>query len=78
MQSAWQSFFVPILMLVDFHKNWHTNISISLKNNKIYLQVHYIVVRFVQISMAYYNWNVYRARQQGVCCTALGGFALHK
>ena len=52
MKSAWQSFFVPILMLVDFHKNWHTNISISLKNNKIYLQVHYIVVRFVQISMA--------------------------
>ena len=37
-------FFVPILMLVDFHKNWHTNISISLKNNKIYLQSRYIVV----------------------------------
>lgn len=52
MQSAWQSFFVPILMLVDFHKNWHANISISHKNNKISLQVRYIVVRFVQISMA--------------------------
>ncbi len=52
MQSTRQSFFVPILMLVDFHKNWHTNISISHKNNKIYLQVRYIVVRFVQISMA--------------------------
>ena len=51
-QQARQSFFVPILMLVDFHKNWHTNISISHKNNKIYLQARYIVVRFVQISMA--------------------------
>ena len=51
MQSAWQSFSVPILMLVDFHKNWHTNMSISHKNNKIYLQARYIVVRFVQISM---------------------------
>lgn len=52
MHSARQSFFVPILMLVDFHKNWHTNMSISHKNNKICLQMHCIVVRFVQISMA--------------------------
>ena len=52
MQSARQSFFAPILMLVDFHKNWNTNISILPKNNKIYLQVRCVVVRFVQISMA--------------------------
>lgn len=38
MHSARQSFFVPIPMLVDFHKNWHTNISTSLKSDKIYLQ----------------------------------------
>ena len=45
-------FLCPFSCFVDFHKNWHTNISISHKNNKIYLQVRYIVVRFVQISMA--------------------------
>lgn len=78
MQSARQSFFVPILMLVDFHKNWHANISISHKNNKISLQTRYIVVRFAQIPTARYCRNVRWARQQGVCCTALGGFVLHK
>lgn len=30
--------FCARLTLVDFHKNWHTNISILLKSDKIYLQ----------------------------------------
>ena len=78
MQSARQSFFVPILMLVDFHKNWHTNISILLKSDKIYLQSIGFVIRFAQIPTARYCRNVRWARQQGVCCTASGGFVLHK
>ena len=71
-------FLCPFSCLLIFTRTGILIYQFCSKNNKIYLQVHYIVVRFVQIPMAYYNWNVYRARQQGVCCTALGGFALHK